>query len=97
MKAEDEVQAIGEEAVFSLEDEAPVEAEVKSDEIEAVDEEEEEEEEEEYECIQCLPAQYQPSRSEFLDRCVTRYPFRAWCRRARPRVWARQSRRHEGA
>ena len=37
MKAEDEVQAIGEEAVLSLEDEAPVEAEIKSDEIEAVD------------------------------------------------------------
>ena len=54
MKAEDDVQASGEEAVFSLEDEAPVEAEIKSDEIEAVDEEEE------YECIQCLPAQYQP-------------------------------------
>ena len=73
MKAEDEVQAIGEEAVLSLEDEAPVEAESKSDEIEAVDEEEE------YECIQYLPAQYQPSRSEFLDHCVTHYPFRAWC------------------
>ena len=71
VKAEDDVQAVGEEAVLSLEDEAPVEAEIKSDEIEAVDEEEE------YECIPCLPAQYQPSRSGFLDHCVTHYPFRA--------------------
>ena len=73
MKAEDEVQEIGEEALLSLKDESPVEAEVKTDEIEDVDEEEE------YECIQCLPSQYQPSRSEFLDHCVTHYPFRAWC------------------
>ena len=82
MKAEDEVQAANEEAVLTLEDEAPVEPEIKSDEIEAIDEEEE------YECIPCLPAQYQPSLSEFLDHCVTHYPFRAWCPHCiEGRVW----------
>ena len=28
----------------------------------------------------CLPSVYQPTRSEFLDHCVTHYPFRAWCK-----------------
>ena len=28
----------------------------------------------------CLPAVYQPTHSEYLDHCVTHYPFRAWCR-----------------
>ena len=50
------MQAVGEEAVLSLEDDAPVKVEVKNDEIEAVDEEEE------YECFPCVPTQYQPSR-----------------------------------
>ena len=27
-----------------------------------------------------LPSVYQPTRSEFLDHCVTHYPFRVWCR-----------------
>ena len=47
------MQTASEEAILSLEDETPAEAEVNSDEIVAVDEEEEEEE---YECIPCLPA-----------------------------------------
>ena len=28
----------------------------------------------------CLPSVYQPTRSEFLDHCITHYPFRAWCK-----------------
>ena len=28
----------------------------------------------------CLPSVYQPTRSEYLDHCVTHYPFRAWCK-----------------
>ena len=27
-----------------------------------------------------LPAVYQPTHSEYLDHCVTHYPFRAWCK-----------------
>ena len=27
-----------------------------------------------------LPQVYQPTRSEYLDHCVSHYPFRAWCR-----------------
>ena len=27
-----------------------------------------------------LPQVYQPTRSEYLDHCVTHYPFRAWCK-----------------
>ena len=27
-----------------------------------------------------LPTVYQPTHSEYLDHCVTHYPFRAWCR-----------------
>ena len=27
-----------------------------------------------------LPSVYQPTRSEFLDHCITHYPFRAWCK-----------------
>ena len=60
MEVEDEVQAASAKAILSLEDKTPAEAEVNSDEIVAVDEEEE------YECVPYLPAQYQPSRSEFL-------------------------------
>ena len=63
-----------EKAVLSFEDEAPVKAQVDNEEIEAIDEEEE------ADVPVCLLAQYQPSRSEFLDHCVTHYPFRAWCR-----------------
>jgi hypothetical protein len=72
----DEVQAetTQEKAALSLEDETPVKVEVDSEESEAIDEEEE------ADVPLCLPAQYQLSRSEFLDHCVTHYPFRAWCR-----------------
>ena len=27
-----------------------------------------------------LPAVYQPTHSEYMDHCVTHYPFRAWCK-----------------
>ena len=27
-----------------------------------------------------LPTVYQPTHSEYLDHCVTHYPFRAWCK-----------------
>ena len=27
-----------------------------------------------------LPSVYQPTRSEYLDHCVSHFPFRAWCR-----------------
>ena len=27
-----------------------------------------------------LPSVYQPTRSEFLDHCISHYPFRIWCR-----------------
>ena len=27
-----------------------------------------------------LPSVYQPTRSEYLDHCVTHFPFRAWCK-----------------
>ena len=38
------------------------------------------EEEEQAEVPKCLPSVYQPTRSEYLDHCVTHYPFRAWCK-----------------
>ena len=38
------------------------------------------EEEEQAETPLCPPSVYQPTRSEYLDHCVTHYPFRAWCR-----------------
>ena len=28
----------------------------------------------------CLPFVYQPTRSEYMDHCVTHFPFRAWCK-----------------
>ena len=28
----------------------------------------------------CLPYVYQPTRSEYLDHCITHFPFRAWCK-----------------
>ena len=37
-------------------------------------------EEEEAALPGCLPAVYQPTLSEYLDHCVTHYPFRAWCK-----------------
>ena len=43
-------------------------------EIEAVDEEEQ------VVCPPCLPDVYQPTQSEYLDHCVTHFPYRAWCR-----------------
>ena len=36
------------------------------------------EEEEQAVMPKCLPSVYQPTRSEYLDHCVTHYPFRAW-------------------
>ena len=36
--------------------------------------------EEEAAVPKCLPAVYQPTHSEYLDHCVTHYPFRAWCK-----------------
>ena len=38
------------------------------------------EEEEQFVCPPCLPSPYQPTRSEYLEHCVTHFPFRAWCR-----------------
>ena len=38
------------------------------------------EEEEQAEMPMCLPSVYQPTRSEYMDHCVTHYPFRAWCK-----------------
>ena len=38
------------------------------------------EDEEEAVVPACLPAVYQPTHSEYLDHCVTHYPFRAWCK-----------------
>ena len=69
-----QAEAAQEKAVLSFEYEAPVKVQVDTDEIEAIDEEEE------ADVPLCLPTQYPPSRSEFLDHCVTHYPFRAWCR-----------------
>ena len=39
-----------------------------------------EDEEEEAALPGCLPAVHQPTHSEYLDHCVTHYPYRAWCR-----------------
>ena len=36
-------------------------------------------EEEEAHVVPTLPTPYQPSRSEYLDHCVTHYPYRSWC------------------
>ena len=44
------------------------------DQIDAIDEEEQ------AVVPQSLPSVYQPTRSEYLDHCVTHYPFRAWCK-----------------
>ena len=38
------------------------------------------EEEEQAAVPTSLPSVYQPTRSEYLDHCVTHYPFRAWCK-----------------
>ena len=46
----------------------------RAEQLEAVDEEED------ATCPPCLPTPYQPTRSEYLDHCVTHYLFRAWCR-----------------
>ena len=37
-------------------------------------------EEEQVETPLCLPSVYQPTRSEYLDHCITHYPFRVWCK-----------------
>ena len=37
-------------------------------------------EEEQAAAPDCLPSVYQPTRSEYLDHCVTHFPFRVWCR-----------------
>ena len=36
--------------------------------------------EEEAEVIRSLPTPTMPTRSEFLDHCVTHHPYRAWCK-----------------
>ena len=36
-------------------------------------------EEEQAQQVGVLPSVYQPTRSEYLDHCVTHYPFRTWC------------------
>ena len=36
-------------------------------------------EEEDTQELVCLPSSYQPTRSDYLDHCVTHFPFRAWC------------------
>ena len=61
--------------VFAVADEvANEEGKTENKEIEAI------EEEEQAEVPATLPNVYQPTRSEYLDHCVTHYPFRAWCR-----------------
>ena len=89
------MQAIGEEAVLSLEDEAPVEAEIKSDEIEAVDK---------GGGIQMysvfastVSAVTFNVPGPLRDTIPVSGVVSTLSRRARPRVWALQSRRHEGA
>ena len=37
-------------------------------------------EEEQADVPSCLPSVYQPTRSEYLDHCVSHFPFRAWCK-----------------
>ena len=37
------------------------------------------EEEEQALCPPCLSSPYQPTCREYLDHCVTHFPFRAWC------------------
>ena len=37
-------------------------------------------EEEQAEIPGCLPAVHQPTRSEYMDHCMTHSPFRAWCK-----------------
>ena len=61
--------------VFAIADEvANEEGKTENKEIEAI------EEEEQADVPATLPNVYQPTRSEYLDHCVTHYPFRAWCR-----------------
>ena len=60
-----------ERAVVHMEGEGK---ETESSEIEAIDEEEQ------VEVPASLPNVYQPTLSEYLDHCVTHYPFTAWCR-----------------
>ena len=45
----------------------------KADEITA-------QEEEDAYCPPPLPSVYQPTWSEYMDHCITHFPFRAWCR-----------------
>ena len=64
------------------------------EELQAIDEEED------VTCIPCLPTPYQPTLREFLDHCVTHFPYRAWCRHClegRGRVRARLSQWQQGA
>ena len=35
--------------------------------------------EEESEAVHTLPTPYQPTKSEYLDHCVTHCPYRVWC------------------
>ena len=63
--------------VYPVADPAGPKDEQEGEEIEALDEEEQ------ADVPLCLPTQYQPTRSEFLDHCVTHYPYRAWCSHCR--------------
>ena len=62
-------------------DDAPIEGPVVAPNADVVDEELiAVEEQEPAEMPLVLPNVYQPTRSEYLDHCVTHYPFRAWCK-----------------
>ena len=63
--------------VYPVADPVGPKDEQEGEEIEALDEEEQ------ADVPLCLPTQYQPTRSEFLDHCVTHYPYRAWCSHCR--------------
>ena len=69
----------------AMRDERVDEQQGSGEELQAIDEEED------VVCPPCLPTPYQPTLSEYLDHCVTHYPYRAWCRHClegRGRVWA---------
>ena len=70
MKVGEEAAAVRAQGVLAFGEE-----EEQVDEMKAADEEEEQ-----AEMPLCLPSVSQPTRSEYLDHCVTHYPFRVWCR-----------------
>ena len=62
-------------------DDAPVFGPAVAPNVDTVDEERiAVEQQEPAEMPLVLPNVYQPTRSEYLDHCVTHYPFRAWCK-----------------